>query len=200
MLLNDETMTNLAPEVRDIFTQTIEKKGFVPNVLSIYGSRPELLGGVSSISGAFGAGLLTDAEREIVYLSTSVANKCRYCVAGHTYYGLKAGLGTADIDRMRQAESSDNPRYEALREFSKTLTLSRGHSATFAQEQFQAAGYTQSQTFDVIVGVAAKTLSNMTASLLNLPLDKAFEPYAWHPEQTAIRALGSEAEQSLRFF
>jgi uncharacterized peroxidase-related enzyme len=188
MLFNDETMTDLTPEAQDIFAQTIAKKGFVPNVLSIYGSRPELLGGVASISSAFGAGQLTDAEREIVFLTTSVANKCRYCVAGHTYYGLKAGIDVEDLNRMRRAKPSDNHRYDALQVFSRTLALDRGHSATLAQERFQSAGYTRSQTFDVIVGVAAKTLSNMTASLLDLPIDEAFKPYAWSPEQPAIRA------------
>ncbi|MDA5092783.1 carboxymuconolactone decarboxylase family protein [Aliiroseovarius sp. KMU-50] len=187
MPYNNETMTNLAPEVRNIFDQAIEKKGFVPNVLSIYGPRPELLGGIAALSSGFGAGQLTDAEREVVFLSTSVANKCRYCVAGHTYYGLKAGVDAEDVDRMRRAKPISNARYEALRVFSQTLALNRGHSAKHVEEQFQSAGYTRSHTFDVIVGVAAKTLSNMTASLLDLPLDEEFKPYGWSTEQAALQ-------------
>lgn len=31
----------------------------------------------------------------------------------------------------------------------------------------------------MIIGVANKTLSNMTANLLELPLDDAFSPFAW---------------------
>ncbi|WP_298563107.1 carboxymuconolactone decarboxylase family protein [uncultured Aliiroseovarius sp.] len=182
MLDNNETLAGLAPEVREIFEQTAAKKGFVPNVLSIYGERPELVGGIAALTSAFGAGQLTDVEREIVFLSTSVANKCRYCVAGHTYYGLKAGIDAKDVDSIRRSESLDSPRYEALRVFSQKLALDRGHATDREVEQFQSAGYSQTHTFDVIVGVAAKTLSNMTASLLDLPLDSAFEPYVWEPK------------------
>ena len=186
MLSLTETMADLSSETQDVFRQTIAKKGFVPNVLSIYGSRPELLGGISELSSAFGKGLLSDAEREIVFLATSVANKCQYCVAGHTYYALKAGVDAEDVNRLRQADCLDDPKREVLRVFSQTLTLGRGHCAAQAQERFQKAGFTQSQTFDVIVGVAAKTLSNMTASLLDLPLDRAFEPYVWTPDAKVV--------------
>ncbi len=185
MLTLIKAMTDLPPESQEIFRQTTQKKGFVPNVLAVYGARPELLGGIAELANGFGNGQLSNAEREIVYLTTSVANKCRYCVAGHTYYALDAGIDEETVDRLRGGRSLDDAGRDALQMFSRTLAQGRGHSAAAAQERFLKQGFTRSQTFDVIVGVAAKTLSNMTASLLELSLDDAFKPYVWSPDESA---------------
>lgn len=179
-----ETMTDLPSQSQEIFRQTSQKKGFVPNVLAAYGSRPELLVGIAELSAGFGNGHLSEAEREIVYLTTSVVNKCRYCVAGHTYYALEAGIDQETVNRLRQGQVLDDPGRDALREFCQTLAQTRGSFATEAHARFRAQGFTRSQSLDVIVGVAAKTLSNMTASLFDLPLDDAFKPYVWSAKET----------------
>lgn len=174
-----EAVTDLPTRSQEIFHQVAQKKGFVPNVLAAYGGRPELLAGIAELSAAFGDGQLNEAEREIVYLTTSVVNKCRYCVAGHTYYALEAGIDHQTVNRLRQGLAIDDPGRDALRVFSQTLARTRGSFAAEAQARFRAQGFTRSQSLDVVVGVAAKTLSNMTASLLDLPLDDAFKPYIW---------------------
>jgi uncharacterized peroxidase-related enzyme len=176
-----QTLTDLSPETQEIFRQTTQKKGFVPHVLAVYGPRPELLDGIVGISGGFGAGQLNEVEREIVLLTTSVSNQCRYCVAGHSYYAIAAGLDEESVRRLRLASPLDDPGREALRLFSQTLAQGRGHDASTALENFRRQGFSRSQALDIIVGVAAKTLSNMTATLLDLPLDDAFKPYAWSP-------------------
>jgi hypothetical protein len=51
---------------------------------------------------------------------------------------------------------------------------------------FLAAGYTQAQILEVILGVTFKTLSNYTNHIAETPLDAAFAPNAWSPVETRL--------------
>ncbi|MGZ8908013.1 MAG: hypothetical protein ACXW1U_20100 [Methylobacter sp.] len=46
-------------------------------------------------------------------------------------------------------------------------------------DNFLAAGYSQAQVLDVVLGVTMKTLSNYTNHLIDTPLDTAFQAEAW---------------------
>jgi hypothetical protein len=46
-------------------------------------------------------------------------------------------------------------------------------------DRFLEAGFLPANVFDVLVGVAIKTISNYSNHLANTPLDKAFESARW---------------------
>lgn len=185
MKLPIHTTATAVPAAKPLFEAIADAKGFVPNVYAVYGDLPVAMGGFAGLTSAFGASSLTPAEREVIQLAVSVANRCHYCVAGHTAFAEEAGLDAAHVDAMRNGQDPDDARLGALVRFARKLTTQRGRNCAEEHAAFLAAGYAPEQALEVIIGVANKTLSNMTANLLNLPLDKAFAPFAWDPMETA---------------
>ncbi len=185
MKLPIHTIETAATPSRPIFDAITQARGFVPNVYAVYGTLPDAMAGFAGLTGAFGASSLTPAEREVIQLAVSVANQCRYCVAGHTAFAAEAGLDAAHVQAMRNGQDPDDDRLGALARFARKLTTDRGRNSITEHVAFLAAGYAPEQALEVIIGVANKTLSNMTANLLNLPLDAEFAPFAWSPMKDA---------------
>lgn len=185
MKLPIHTREKAATPCRPIFDAISEARDFVPNVYAVYGCLPDAMNGFAGLTGAFGASSLTPAEREVIQLAVSVANKCRYCVAGHTAFAADADLNDVHVQAMRNGHDPDDDRLAALARFARKLTTHRGRDCNEEHAAFLGAGYDPEQALEVIVGVANKTLSNMTANLLNLPLDAEFVPYSWTPTEGA---------------
>ena len=179
MTLPIHTAASAAIPARPIFEAMEQAREFVPNVYAVYGGRPDALKGFAGLTSAFGASSLTPAEREVIQLAVSVANRCQYCVAGHTAFAAEAELDEVHVKAMRNGQNPGDERLAALARFARKLTTDRGRNCEKEHAAFLDAGYGAEQALEVIIGVANKTLSNMTANLLNLPLDAAFEPYAW---------------------
>ena len=76
----------LPPEVLELWQPSLEKLGFVPNVLRLYALRPSrLLAWNAHYDEAMkGDSTLTKAEREMIAVVVSVANSCAYCIAAHS--------------------------------------------------------------------------------------------------------------------
>lgn len=181
MTLPIHTAQTAAPQSRPIFEAITQARGFVPNVYAVYGGLPDAMTGFAGLTGAFGDSSLSPAEREVIQLAVSVANRCSYCVAGHTAFAADAELSDSHVQAMREGRDPEDDRLGALARFARKLTTDRGRGCTEEYEGFLAAGYHSDQALEVIIGVANKILSNMTANLLDLPLDAEFAPYAWTP-------------------
>jgi uncharacterized peroxidase-related enzyme len=183
MKMNIPTIETAHGKSRPIFAGMIKALGFVPNVYAIYGDLPAALNGFATLTGAFGQSSLSSAEREVVSLSVSVENGCRYCVAGHTVFGKAAGLGTEHIDALRAGKPLSDPKLDALARFSAHLARNRGHDMSATQAELAAVGYNDAQMREIIIGVCNKMISNMTATMLNVPLDEALVGAAWSAEE-----------------
>ncbi len=179
------TLETASASCRAIFDAMAQARGFVPNVYAVFGALPDAMTAFAGLTGAFGASSLTPAEREVIQLAVSVANRCRYCVAGHSAFAGDAGLDAAHVEAMRHGNDPDDRRFGALARFARKLATERGHNCASEYAAFLAAGYRSEQALEVIVGIANKTLSNMTANLLNLPLDTEFAPFVWSPMEDA---------------
>lgn len=183
----------VSPEGQAMFDAIVARRGFVPNVYAVHGDLPHVLKGFVELTTAFGATSLDPCEREVVLLATSVHNRCGYCVAGHSYYARQAGLSTAVVAAIRDDRAIEDPKLEALRRFATALAARRGRDCAAERRAFRRAGYTPQAAREVICGVALKTLSNMAANLLGLPLDAPFAPFAWSaPDGQAGGATGTE--------
>ncbi|WP_299988444.1 carboxymuconolactone decarboxylase family protein [uncultured Ruegeria sp.] len=185
MTLPIHTTQTAATQSRPIFNAITQARGFVPNVYAVYGGLPDAMTGFAGLTSAFGNGSLLPAEREVIQLAVSVANRCRYCVAGHSAFAVDAELSDTHVQAMREGRDPDDDRLAALARFARKLTTDRGRGCSEEYTGFLAAGYHPDQALEVIIGVANKTLSNMTANLLDLPLDAEFAPYAWIPKADA---------------
>lgn len=173
-----ETATAEARPVLDGLEQML---GFVPNVFAVMGGTPTALNGFVEVTKRFGGSSLTSTEREIVHIATSVENGCGYCVAGHTAFAKTQKVDDTIIEALRKGGVIDDPKLAALHDFTRAMVSRRGHLARDELDRFRAAGYSEGQVLEVILGICEKTFSNLTSILLDLPLDDAFQPYAWTP-------------------
>ena len=181
-------LQSAAPKARPILEGLAKMVGFVPNVFAVMGGSAPALNGFVEVTKQFGASSLNATEREIVHIATSVENGCSYCVAGHTGFAKAQKVDDAVIEAVRTRGTIADPKLAALHDFTRALVIKRGHVEQSELERFRAAGYTEAQVYEVIIGISEKTISNLTSISLDLPLDEAFKPFAWEPEEARIAA------------
>ncbi len=92
-----------------------------------------------------------------------------------------AGLPQDQIEAIRENRELADRKLEGLRRFTLTTVEKRGRLENADVQAFLTAGYHKEQILEVLVGVAAKTLSNYTNHLAGTPLDKQLEAFAWEP-------------------
>lgn len=180
--------TNAQPnssETAQAILVAIEAKlGFVPNVHRVIGEAPVALQALVALGEYFDHSSFTPAEREIIALVTSVTNQCGYCVAGHTAFAVAEGVSIEDLEAIRQGQTAKDARIEALHRFTKALVVKKGMITGSDVDAFLGAGFDQSQIFEILIGIAAKTMTNLASKAMSVPLDPAFAAHAWTPSGT----------------
>ena len=118
-------------------------------------------------------------EQQIVMMAANFINECHYCMAGHT--GLMKMQGVPDdvIASLRSGTPIADAKLEALRVFTAGLVERRGHIGDEALKTFLDAGYTKAQALEVMIGLAAKTISNFTNALAHTEIDEPMKQFAW---------------------
>ena len=177
------TSETASPAARPVLDGLAKMMGFVPNVFAVMGGTPPALKGFAEVTKQFGSTSLSATEREIVHIATSVENGCAYCVAGHTAFAKAQKVDEAVIEAVRTRGAIGDPKLAALHDFCRAMVIKRGHVDQADLNRFFTAGYTREQLLEVILGIAEKTISNYTSVALGIPVDDAFEAFAWSPEK-----------------
>jgi len=173
---------NSAPHASKPLLQGVEKAyGFVPNVSAILAESPSTLKAYMTLAGIFDHTSFTPAERQVVILAINEYNECHYCVAAHSVIAEMQGLPADAVDAIRDGDPIDEPRMEALRDFTNRVVATRGWVKERDVEKFLGAGFTLAQVLEVILGVAFKTISNYANHIADTPLDEAFAHREWSP-------------------
>ena len=156
-----------------------KKFGFLPNLLGELAAAPAAVQAYVMLNDLLSRTSLGPVGQQIVLVSASMANGCHYCVAAHTA-GLKmAGLADDRIDVLRAGRPLSDAKLEALRVFTVGVVERRGQIGDADVKRFLDAGYAKEQVFEVLLGVAMKTLSNYTNHIAHTPLDKQLQAFAW---------------------
>lgn len=162
--------------------------GFIPNLYAHLAEAPSALEAYKNLGALLEKSSLTPAEQQVVLISVSVENVCAYCVAAHSFLARNM-VKIADniIAALRSGQTLPNQKLNALSVFAKAVVHKRGWVGGSRElNDFFAAGYTQQNALEVVLGVAMKTLSNYTNHLTDTPLDAAFASEAWEaPSQAA---------------
>ena len=173
-----------APEGSQPILKAIKgKMGFVPNLMATMAEAPALVESYMTMMGIFEKTSLTPTEREIILMTNNRLNGCTYCMAAHTTVAKISGVDADVIEALRAGTAIADPKLEALRTFAVIINENRGWATEEQVDALIAAGYSKQTVLEVITGTALKVLSNYTTHIVNPPLDKAFEPVAWSPEQ-----------------
>jgi AhpD family alkylhydroperoxidase len=153
--------------------------GMVPNIAGAIAGSPKLINGLVAVFQQVHGGTFPEAQIQVLLLTNAVTNGCAWAVAFHTFLGLKEGLSEADVQAIRTRRLPQDSKFAALSQLARTLIDKRGRLDDQDIASFTAAGFGQSQVLDVILVVAASTMTNYSGSVANLPLEEMFQQYAW---------------------
>lgn len=175
--LHDETT---APESsKPTLAAVHQANGFIPNVFRALANSSSSLNGFAALLQANDGGTLSPAERQIVLIIASIENQGEYCVAGHSTFAENMGMPLETIAALRDGRQLTDKRYQGLADFTRALVRNRGHVTNDDKAALEAVGFGTEQIFEIIVGVALKTITNYVGSVFDLPLDVQFQEQAW---------------------
>lgn len=175
------TIESAPSAAKDTLEEAKRKFGFLPNLLGELAAAPPALKAYTLLNELMSQTSLSPIAQQVVLVSASMANDCRYCVAAHTA-GLKmAGMATDQIEALREGGPLADAKLDALRMFTMTMVEQRGVIDDADLQRFIDAGYAREQAFEVLVGVAMKTLSNYTNRIAATPLDAPLQVFEWEP-------------------
>jgi uncharacterized peroxidase-related enzyme len=171
-----------APERSKETLEAAEKAyGFVPNLLGVLAESPQALRAYWALGEELGASSLSGMEQQVLMLAVSRVNKCPYCMAAHSLTARMAGMTEEDLDALRSGDALSDPKLEALRVFARTVTQKRGVVTKEDTRKFLDAGYSTSQVFEVLLGIAYKTMSNYVNHVVGTNLDEKLKKMKWQP-------------------
>lgn len=170
-----------APEsTRPALLAARQGAGYLSNLLAVLAHAPVALEAYQTLSAINTRASLTLAQREVVQLVAATTHGCAFCVAGHTALGLnKARLDPALVEALREGAALPDPKLEALARYTRDVIATRGAVDDSAFEAFLAAGHTQAQALEVVVGLGLATICNFANVLARTPLNPELQEHAW---------------------
>jgi uncharacterized peroxidase-related enzyme len=169
-----------APEKSQATLAAITKGfGFVPNVVGVLAESPPVLDAYMDLKKKLEATSFSPQELQVIYLSINRANGCTYCMAIHTGMAKSIQVPENIIASLRNGTPLDDPRLDALAEFTDKMVEKQGWLDAEDVEEFLSAGYTQANVLDVILAVAQKTISNYANHIAHTPVDEEMSEFVW---------------------
>jgi len=172
-----------------IFERATKQFGFVPNIVNAFSQSPVLANAMLDLYARMGETSFDPVESHIVLQTINVHNRCTYCVPAHSTVARSQGVSAEIDDSLRQNESLENPKHEALRVFASQMVIERGHVSEDQVNAFLDAGYTRKHILDIVYLNTVKTLTNYGNHIAGTDLDDAFKPLEWAPDEAKIPAL-----------
>ncbi|BAU94095.1 carboxymuconolactone decarboxylase (plasmid) [Methylorubrum populi] len=155
---------------KDLLDGVGKKLGVVPNLYKVLAQSPAGLEGVLAFSGALARGTLDAATRERIALAIANVNGCDYCNAAHTALAKRHKLEEAEIAANREGRSTD-ARADAAVTFARKVAVTRADVTEADVAALRAAGYTDAQTVEIVLHVAANVLTNYVNEVFKTEVD-----------------------------
>jgi uncharacterized peroxidase-related enzyme len=158
----------LPDDVLELWQAPLEKLGFVPNVLRLFALRPSHLVAWNAhyedlMKGESG---LTKAEREMIAVVVSVANRCEYCIAAHSAALRKLTKDPVLSDAIAKDHHSAEiePRVKAMLDYALKLTREPETMNERDVQLLRDAGWTDEDVMDIAEVTGMFNFSNRLAS------------------------------------
>lgn len=164
-LFTQHTDATASQGAAEVLGKVKERYGFIPNLAATIAESPLTLNTVLNLSDAFDKTSFTEIERQVILITISVVNGCDYCKTVHTALGRKAGIDDRTVEALLALAPLPAARLNALRDFTRAMVEERGRLQEEQVLHFLNAGYTKAQVFEVVMGVALKTLTNYSNHL-----------------------------------
>jgi alkylhydroperoxidase family enzyme len=169
-----------APEAsRDMLRVQAKKFGFLASPLGTMAESPRLLAAALQLFELFEGTSLSAVEREIVAMTLAHDWGCGYCMAMHSRIVSTMPSLAPELDALRAGREPADPKLAALAAFVREVAAGHGAVDDAAKRAFFVAGYAPAQALDVVLGVAAYTLSITANHLTQVDVDAPFEAFRW---------------------
>lgn len=165
-------LKDLPEDIRARILAVQEKSGFVPNVFLALARRPEEFRAFFAYHDALmekNTGL-TKAEREMIVVATSGANRCQYCVVAHgAILRIRAKHPlVADQVAINYRKADITPRQRAMLDFAMKVAL-ESHAVEDADyEALRAQGFSDDDIWDIAAIAAMFAMSNRLANAFSI--------------------------------
>lgn len=174
-----QTAATVRAEARPRLEAAQKNNGFLPNLIAVLANAPTALEAYQEVGAINGRTALTAAEREVVQLTAAAVNGCGFCLAGHTALATKKNLLDAEaIAAARQLGALADVRLNALAAFTRAVMDRKGNVDDAQLAAFLAAGYTEQQALEVVLGVSLATLCNYANNLAQSAINPELQAYA----------------------
>ncbi|OOS24004.1 alkylhydroperoxidase [Moraxella porci DSM 25326] len=170
-----------APEKAKERIEMVQKaNGFIPNLIGVLANSPQALEMYQEVGKINSKSSLTPEEIEVVQITAAAHNGCDFCVAGHTKIGtLKLKMPENVLNALRARTTiEDNAKYQALAQFTMQLIDKRGKVSDEELAAIKAAGYSEQNILDVVLGVALATLCNYANNVAQNDINPELQAYA----------------------
>ena len=150
--------------------------GFVPNLIDELASKnPAVAETYLKANGHLSNGVLSAAEQQVVILAISGYNDCHYCTKAHAAAGAQAGLDSDTIQTLVEGGLPNGDRARLLTRATKRLLGKRGWLNETDREEFEAAGLSTAELYEIVGLIGVKTISNYVNHLADTPVDPQFQ-------------------------
>lgn len=170
-----------APEQAKERMEMVQKaNGFIPNLIGVLANSPQALEMYQEVGKINSRSSLTPEEIEVVQITAAAHNGCDFCVAGHTKIGtLKLKMPENVLNALRARTTiEDNAKYQVLAQFTMQLIDKRGKVSDEELAAVKAAGYSEQNILDVVLGVALATLCNYANNVAQNDINPELQAYA----------------------
>lgn len=170
-----------APEQAKERMEMVQKaNGFIPNLIGVLANSPQALEMYQEVGKINSRTSLSPEEIEVVQITAAAHNGCDFCVAGHTKIGtLKLKMPENVLNALRARTTiEDNAKYQALAQFTMQLIDKRGKVSDEELAAVKAAGYSEQNILDVVLGVALATLCNYANNVAQNDINPELQAYA----------------------
>jgi uncharacterized peroxidase-related enzyme len=167
------------PAVLDLWAPSLEKLGFVPNVLRLFALRPAHLVAWSAHHDELmkGDSGLSRAEREMIAVVVSVANECVYCIAAHSAVLRKLTKDVALSDQIAvdHVEADIPERTKLALDYAVKLTREPASMTEADVRGLRSAGWNDEDVMDIAEVTGMFNMSNRMASALGWAPNPEYE-------------------------
>jgi uncharacterized peroxidase-related enzyme len=165
-------LEDMPEDLRIRISAVAEKSGFVPNVFRALAKRPRELRAFLDYHDALmdSDEGLSKAERELIVVATSGANRCTYCVVAH---GAILRIRTKDPEIAENVATNPfsvglSPRERAIVDLALLLATDSASLTDADLDDARQAGLTEDEIWDVGAITSLFALSNRMAHLTAL--------------------------------
>lgn len=175
------TIDSAPAESRETLAHVKSSFGMIPNLQAVMAESPELLKAQQALWALFDQTGFDPLEKQVVLLTVIYENECSYCMAGHSMLAKMQKLPADVVTAIREGKPIADPKLEALRQFTASMTKNRGWVSEREIEAFLAAGYSKKNVLDVILGIATKVTMNYVNHVAETPNDPFMKGFEWVP-------------------